>query len=244
MISIVLGMHRSGTSTVAGILHLNKVIMGTYQSFWPRPLPQNPKGFYENYDFRIINDRLLNKVGYDAKSYESEIPEPLVSDRIKNAMVKIVQKYDTKYEHWGWKDPRTCLTISQWVTIFTELNLIHKLKIIFVTRRAIAVARSLKTRNDLPLEKGMALWKSYTERVLDFCEHNDFPTFYMSFEDLLKSPDVECEKLFDFLGTNFEPSVVSKFIDKNISKSGSGEASEVPEDIIQIESKIRNLILQ
>ncbi|MBT7514907.1 MAG: hypothetical protein HN655_03490, partial [Candidatus Marinimicrobia bacterium] len=136
MISIVLGMHRSGTSTVAGILHLNKVIMGTYQSFWPRPLPQNPKGFYENYDFRIINDRLLNKVGYDAKSYESEIPEPLVSDKIKNAMVKIVQKYDTKYEHWGWKDPRTCLTISQWVTIFTELNLIHKLKIIFVTRRA------------------------------------------------------------------------------------------------------------
>jgi len=72
MISIVLGMHRSGTSTVAGILHLNKVIMGTYQSFWPRPLPQNPKGFYENYDFRIINDRLLNKVGYDAKSYESD----------------------------------------------------------------------------------------------------------------------------------------------------------------------------
>ena len=51
MITIILGMHRSGTSTVAGVLHLNKIIMGTYQNFWPRPLTQNPKGFYENYDF-------------------------------------------------------------------------------------------------------------------------------------------------------------------------------------------------
>ena len=242
MISIVLGMHRSGTSTVAGILHLNKVIMGTYQSFWPRPLPQNPKGFYENYDFRIINDRLLNKVGYDAKSYESEIPEPLVSDKIKNAMVKIVQKYDTKYEHWGWKDPRTCLTISQWVTIFTELNLIHKLKIIFVTRRAIAVARSLKTRNDLPLEKGMALWKSYTERVLDFCEHNGFPTFYMSFEGILQSPEDHCEKMFDFLETNFDPTIVKHFVDKKISTSGTGEDAEIPNDISDLEFKIEKLL--
>ena len=59
MITIVLGMHRSGTSVVAGILHFNKIIMGTYDTFWPRPLPQNPKGFYENYDFRKINDTIL-----------------------------------------------------------------------------------------------------------------------------------------------------------------------------------------
>ena len=55
MITIVLGMHRSGTSVVAGILHFNKVSMGTYETFWPRPLPQNPKGFYDNY-FAILGD--------------------------------------------------------------------------------------------------------------------------------------------------------------------------------------------
>ena len=52
MITIILGMHRSGTSTIAGVLHLNNISMGTYKNFWPRPLAQNPKGFYENYDFR------------------------------------------------------------------------------------------------------------------------------------------------------------------------------------------------
>ena len=47
MIIMILGMHRSGTSTISGVLHMNKIIMGTYQNFWPRPLSQNPKGFYE-----------------------------------------------------------------------------------------------------------------------------------------------------------------------------------------------------
>ena len=28
MIVIVLGMHRSGTSTFAGVLHMNKILMG------------------------------------------------------------------------------------------------------------------------------------------------------------------------------------------------------------------------
>ena len=33
MIVIVLGMHRSGTSTIAGILHLNNILMGTIRTF-------------------------------------------------------------------------------------------------------------------------------------------------------------------------------------------------------------------
>ena len=83
MITIILGMHRSGTSTFAGVLHLNKILMGNYKNFWPRPLAQNPKGFYENYDFRKINDQLLEEAGYTVKSYNSFIPE------LKKAMIGV-----------------------------------------------------------------------------------------------------------------------------------------------------------
>ena len=55
MITIVLGMHRSGTSVVAGILHFNKVSIGTYETFWPRPLPQNPKVFMKI----MISEKLM-----------------------------------------------------------------------------------------------------------------------------------------------------------------------------------------
>ena len=96
MITIVLGMHRSGTSVVAGVLHFNKISMGTYETFWPRPLPQNPKGFYENYDFRKINDTMLKESDYNTKHYNPRIPILEPSKNIKEKMIKKFNSH-TKY---------------------------------------------------------------------------------------------------------------------------------------------------
>ena len=242
MITIVLGMHRSGTSVVSGILHFNKVIMGTYETFWPRPLPQNPKGFYENYEFRKINDQLLRDVGYDTKQYKSKIPVPEMSEKIKIKMIKMIQKYESNFNKWGWKDPRTCLTISDWAAAIEEIGLIDKVKIIFVSRKSISVARSLKKRNQLPLPKGLSLWKTYTERSIDFCKNNKIPTLYLSFEGILENPKTHCEKLFQFLSHPFDQSIIDKFVDKNISTSSSGEEIALPDDILILEKKIESLL--
>ena len=242
MIIIILGMHRSGTSTVAGVLHLNKVVMGTYQNFWPRPLVQNPKGFYENYDFRKINDQLLNNVGYDVKSYQAEIPEPELTDQLNKKMKKLIL-YNTKtYTDWGWKDPRTCLTIPLWSSVFSELELNNDARIIFVSRSAGSTARSLKKRNDLPLEDGIELWKIYNQRALKFCENSKLPTYYCSFEEILKDSTDICAQLFRFLDRDWDKSVVDQFIDSSISTSGLGEEIEYPEDILNLEKKISLLI--
>ena len=242
MIVIVLGMHRSGTSTVAGVLHLNKIIMGTYQSFWPRPLPQNPKGFYENFDFRKINDLIMENVGYDIKSYKPNIPIPKTNNKIKNNMVKVITNYDSNFKIWGWKDPRTCLTISNWVDIFEEMGLREKIKIIFVTRKSVSVARSLKKRNKISLSQGLNLWRTYTENALKFCEKTDIPVFYISFEHILDLPDKHFETMFKFLNYSFDPSIVNDFVDKNISTSGYGEEIDLPVEIMDLEQKIEYLL--
>ena len=92
MIIMVLGMHRSGTSTISGVLHMNGVVMGTYQNFWPRPLNQNPKGFYENYDFRKINDHLLSKSGYHVESFLPNIPNIQQIDSLSRKMKLVIEK--------------------------------------------------------------------------------------------------------------------------------------------------------
>ena len=93
MIIMILGMHRSGTSTISGVLHMNKIIMGTYQNFWPRPLSQNPKGFYENYDFRKINDQLLKRSGYD--KFDFSIRTFILSDNLSDLLISgIFVEYD------------------------------------------------------------------------------------------------------------------------------------------------------
>ena len=242
MIIIILGMHRSGTSTVAGVLHLNKVVMGTYQNFWPRPLNQNPKGFYENFDFRKINDQLLNRAGYDVKSYKPEIPNIQQIDSLSDKMKLIIKKSNSSYQDWGWKDPRTCLTANHWANAIDTLGLQKKLKIIFMARRASSVSRSLNQRNDLSFEQGLELWNSYTEQAFSFIKNNSYPTYYCSFEEILKEPIHICAQLFRFLDRDWDKSVVNQFIDSSISTSGLGEEIEYPEDILNLEKKISLLI--
>ena len=244
MINIVLGMHRSGTSTIAGILHLNNIIMGTYQNFWPRPLKQNPKGFYENYDFRKINDTILKLSDYSVKSYSPDIPSIMLNDKIKLKMSKIIKDYSYNYVDWGWKDPRTCLTIFQWIEVIESLNLKKQVKIIFVSRKAISVARSLKKRNNLSLTTGLSLWEAYSKNALRFCKESDLPIFYCSFESLLDSPNLICNPLFKFLNKKLNKNIINKFIDKNISKNNQGEEFPQSESITMLETSINNLILK
>ncbi len=244
MINIILGMHRSGTSTIAGILHLNNIIMGTYQNFWPRPLKQNPKGFYENYDFRKINDMILESSGYSVKSYNSKIPEIFLNDTIKMKMLKTIKNYSLKYVDWGWKDPRTCLTIFQWMQVIDDLNLRNHVRIIFVSRKAISVARSLKKRNSLPLKMGLSLWEAYSKKALKFCKDSNIPVFYCSFEGLLESPNLICIPLFKFLNAELNNDIINKFVDKRISKNSKGEDFTLLESTIMLEKEIERLTIR
>ena len=239
---MILGMHRSGTSTISGVLHMNKVIMGTYQNFWPRPLSQNPKGFYENYDFRKINDQLLKRSGYDVKSYSTNIPEINKSDKLSDKMKVLIEKSNLSYPDWGWKDPRTCLTAMHWANAIEDLNLGMELKIIFMARKASSVCRSLKKRNNLSIEQGLSIWESYTKKALTFLEQTTYPRYYCSFEDLLKEPVQVCSSLFNFIGKDWDSQIVEKFIDPTISTSEQGNQFTYPSNINSLENKIYSLI--
>ena len=242
MIVIILGMHRSGTSTVAGILHLNNIIMGTYENFWPRPLKQNPKGFYENYNFRKINDQILEYSGYHTKSYSPDLPEVKVSPKINKKMRRLVGDSLENFSDWGWKDPRTCFTVKYWVDVIDQLGYKNKIKIVFVTRRADSVARSLKKRNDLPILNGLKIWELYSKSILSFCYKSDLPIHFCSFEDFLNNPSITCNTLFDFLKRDFNDTIINKFIDKSISTSGGGPDIVYPHEITKIENEIYSKI--
>ena len=80
-------------------------------------------------------------------------------------MIKLLKKYSKKYSSWGWKDPRTCLTIFKWYEVMKFLSLEDQLKIVYVSRNASSVARSLNKRNNLDIEKGLAIWEVYSTQL-------------------------------------------------------------------------------
>src|SRR5688500_12751640 len=61
---VVLGMHRSGTSAIAGLIRAMGVYAGRNEELL-RPGAQNPHGFHERRDLRKICDAVLHGAGAD-----------------------------------------------------------------------------------------------------------------------------------------------------------------------------------
>ena len=61
MALIVTGVHRSGTSMIAGILSNLAIPMG--EGAVMNPAPENPEGFFERIDVMQLNDSVLKRLG-------------------------------------------------------------------------------------------------------------------------------------------------------------------------------------
>jgi len=218
--------------------------MGSDKTFRPKPLPQNPKGFYENYSFRKISDKILARSGYKVKSFNSVLPEQVTFGKITNKMTKLIRFNESVHGKWGWKDPRVCLTLNCWLDVLEGMSLLEETRIIFVSRNGVSVARSLSRRNGLSTHEGLRLWSAYNRRALDLLKPRSVQTFHFAYETLLAEPESLCRKLFRFLETDLDYSVIRTFIDPDLNRSGrqygeslTNEAAEINEVLTKLEAE-------
>lgn len=150
MVVIITGMHRSGTSALAGALHNSGISMGSKEDFFPPPQRENPKGFFENSQFRYMNDAILEKQNYRVKEFDPDVPQALDLDlQIRLEMATLIRKYDSKDIMWGWKDPRNSLTAACWLSVLAEeLQIIDQVVILNCVRSPIAIGESMRGRGN------------------------------------------------------------------------------------------------
>ena len=125
MIYIVLGMHKSGTTLVAEILHESGIPMGNFDA----SVGDDEGNKYEMLEPHDLNIEML---GYDYGESSLNISKIIkgpqeVKPEILKKMTEFVEKTNRRWQDWGFKDPRTCLTYSVWKTQIPR----HKLVIIF-----------------------------------------------------------------------------------------------------------------
>lgn len=198
----VLGMHRSGTSVVTRVLNLLGVYLGsTPHLFGPRA--DNPTGFWEHAHLVAVNEEILARcggswheppalaVGWERSSGLSDLRERVAA---------LIEEEFVGAEPWGWKDPRTCLTLPFWRSVLPPMVYVLCL------RDPLSVARSLQARDGFGLEKGGRLWLTYVEAALAHTAGE--PRLILFYEDLLADPDVEVRRLATFLGRDEEASRV------------------------------------
>ena len=231
MIIPVLGMHRSGTSALAGLLHSSGIVMGKPKEFKPKPLPQNPKGFFENYSIRSLNDQILINQGnnYAVTSWKLPIPKvTFLKKEIKKA-ARIILDNNKSNSYWGWKDPRTCLTFELWIMAASSLALQNELRPIYIFRSPSAVARSLEVRNNIMQETALALWLEYNKRAYSILKQYKLNTLFICYEELNQDTQRQAERIKKFLNVSFE--FKTEFLDSSLNRSGSKKFSSKCENI-------------
>ena len=163
---VVLGMHRSATSLIAKALHDNSVSMGEVVLGASK---SNPWGHFEDLHFIRLNDKILRAAGgtWDSPPPESAILEQRkrFEPEIKAIISAREDELHKDYPLWGFKDPRTTLTIRLFHPHLTNPHYIA------CYRDPHDVAESLRKRDGMPINKGLALAKEYNQRLARFMEY-------------------------------------------------------------------------
>jgi GT2 family glycosyltransferase/glycosyltransferase involved in cell wall biosynthesis len=159
----IVGMHRSGTSMVAHLLHDAGVYLGPEEAL-RQAGEDNLDGFWENPAMVEVNDAILAACGGAWDVPPAKIPRawkkrvPGLSD-VRLAATLALNEYGDRAP-WGWKDPRTSLTGNLWHELVPDLFAIVCL------RNPLEVALSLARRNYLSYAHGVSLWEEYNRRLL------------------------------------------------------------------------------
>lgn len=187
---VVLGMHRSGTSSVGGLLHL----LGA----WPGPEerllkgPDNPKGHYEHADLHMACVRRLAAAGGDWRNPSEHAPATAV-DAFRREAAVVLESLEP-HRPWFIKEPRLCLLAKELLPQLTHPVFVH------VTRNIFDVADSLARRDDISQGDALALWKRYTSDA--FAASDGWPRVLIDYDALMSDPIATTQKLHDDLSAS------------------------------------------
>ncbi|MBD3319885.1 MAG: hypothetical protein GF350_02190 [Chitinivibrionales bacterium] len=183
---LITGMHRSGTSCISGLFEKCGLSLGTSHPIHQDKNPTNPKGHFENLQMLAINEGILKHAG---GCWYNPPPENNIR-AIGPKVSRFIQAFSQSFNGDIAKDPRTCLTINVWEHYCPSME-----KIVFCLRHPLAVAKSLNTRDGIPMEAGLALWFHYITRF--FSGANKTPVYIVEYDNLMNNFEFEFSNLLD-----------------------------------------------
>lgn len=191
----VLGMHRSGTSVVAGIIERLGVGAGPATSLFDAD-EFNQDGYWEQRPVVQCNDDLLRAM----KGFASAPPARGAEPPLHLAQTKIAPLLAMFDGPWFIKDPRMCLLLPAWQHATGTCE-----PVLVVARHPVPVALSLRRRNGYVMELGLALWERYVGDLLVSLAGRR--CIFVQYEMLLASPGPLvaelCDWVADHLGASY-----------------------------------------
>ena len=153
---LVLGMHRSGTSAVAGVL---MKLGGAAPQTPMGPNAWNEKGHFESNKVMAFHDELLASAGSTWDDWRAFNPgwwTTSTADAFRSRAAEVFRAEFDDEPLPVLKDPRACRFAPFWLEVLRGLD--RAPRIVVPVRSPLDVAASLKRRDGFPLAKGLLLW--------------------------------------------------------------------------------------
>jgi hypothetical protein len=211
----VLGMHRSGTSAVAGMLADHGVELGPVSD----QNRFNPRGNREIPELNRLHDRVLERSGGSWWDPPARVRAGWRDYRARNRILRSIPG-----ETIGVKDPRLLLVLELWRDL--------EPKPIGVIRNPVAVRESLERRArerrrrhpQLSTEGWDELWLVYNRALLDEHRRRPFPVI-----DFERHRDLDSQVRAALTVHGVEPAAESAFFDPELLGQGADDwRAQVP----------------
>jgi hypothetical protein len=233
---VVLGMHRSGTSMLSGLLvegfgyEPGEPLIGA--SF------DNEKGFFELVPAVLQNDEFFMEQGmywasFDLQHYDAERALQAKEDGkipfIRGERALNVLNNDPSVVPWLQKDPRMCIAFRTWLPLLNS-----KPAVLFTYRNPLEVAMSLKQREGgFTIRRGLKLWIIYNKAAI--INSADMCRVYSSNDAVFSNPMTETERIVQELTecgvpkppSEITQSIVDSFIDPSLLHNKNNKAGDV-----------------
>lgn len=222
----VTGMHRSGTSCIAGLLDKCGLSVGPLKELLNHnaPRPDNAKGHFENRDVVLINEAILKAAGGSWFA-----PPPASSlESVNREIADHVAAFCRSFAGSVIKDPRLCVTLRVWRALCPRLQ-----GAVICFRNPVSVANSLRDRDGLPIGKGLRLWYEYYSRLIDGIE--GLPVAIVDYDRLGSHLVADLHLLLKLLKTPMDRDAIVEgtkgFYDRGLDRHSIAGTHAMPEDV-------------
>lgn len=149
---IITGMHRSGTSLAAEMLHRAGLYLGK-QTDWLPADDANPQGYFEHREFFRLNEEILLKGEGSWKrpphlepGWEKKDEYVEMQAQVKSLLKDLAVRFP-----WGFKDPRLSVLLPFYRPLLPDM------KLVFCLRDPEEICASLKRREGMTSTRSLLL---------------------------------------------------------------------------------------
>ena len=222
---VIVGMCRSGTSSVAGALAEWGVSFGKSEQLYAADA-HNETGYWEHKYVNAANRKFhqsLNLRSLDSEPIPEDWLDRPMSNTFTNGMVNVLRTHFDGLPDWGWKDPQASTLIPYVREVYQRLSIEPKL--IICVRNPLNVARSQAKRQGSPERQTIGAWLLNTLAALK--DSKDISRRVVLYESLLADPIAALKPIAEMIGlhpTENQVDAVLKHVNPSLSHGTSLES--------------------